>query len=149
MNILDGIEESSSKLDYGWLNQLEEYCNITQEEVDAWNTEYCILNITPTDADVFVDGRRIKHDDEPIVLELTCGEHKIKVSSPMYYNHEDSFMVSDDQDNSLSIELKPQFGSILVMTNAKDAMAYIDDIELEYKNNNLLLRYNKILPIKF
>lgn len=130
LNILDGIEKYSSKLDYGWLNQLEEYCNITQEEVDAWNTEYCILNITPTDADVFVDGRRIKHDDEPIVLELACGEHKIKASSPMYYNHEDSFMVSDEQDNSLSIELKPQFGSILVMTNAKDAMVYIDDVEI-------------------
>lgn len=130
LNILDGIEKYSAKLDYGWLNQLEEYCNISQEEVDVWNTEYCILNITPTDADVFVDGRRIKHDDEPIVLELTCGEHKIKACSPMYYNHEDSFMVSDDLDNSLSIELKPQFGSILIMTNAKDAMVYIDDIEL-------------------
>ena len=130
LNILDGIEKYSAKLDYGWLNQLEEYCNISQEEVDAWNTEYCILNITPADADVFIDGRRIKHDDEPIVLELSCGEHKIKTSSPMYYNHEDSFMVYEDQDNSLSIELKPQFGSILVMTNAKDAMVYIDDIEL-------------------
>mgnify|MGYP003303635989 CR=1 FL=1 len=130
LNILDGIEKYSAKLDYGWLNQLEEYCNISQEEVDVWNTEYCILNITPTDADVFVDGRRIKHDDEPIVLELTCGEHKIKACSPMYYNHEDSFMVSDDLDNSLSIELKPQFGSILIMTNAKDAMVYIDDVEI-------------------
>ena len=130
LNVLDGIEKYSSNLDYGWLNQLEEYCNITQEEVDAWNTEYCILNITPTDADVFVDGRRIKHDNEPIVLELACGEHKIKASSPMYYNHEESFMVSEDQDNSLFIELKPQFGSILIMTNAKDAMVYIDDIEL-------------------
>ncbi len=130
LNVLDGIEKYSVKLDYGWINQLEEYCNITQEEVDSWNTEYCILNITPTDADVFVDGRRIKHDDEPIVLELACGEHKIKACSPMYYNHEDSFMVSENQENSLSIELKPQFGSILIMTNAKDAMVYIDDIEL-------------------
>ena len=130
LNIVDAIDNYSSKLDYSWLNQLEEYCNVAQEEVDAWNAEYCILNITPTDADVFVDGRRIKHDDEPIVLELACGEHKIKASSPMYYNHEDSFMVSEDQENSLFVELKPQFGSILIMTNAKDAMVYIDDIEL-------------------
>lgn len=130
LNILDGIEKYSAKLDYGWLNQLDEYCNITQEEVDAWNTEYCILNITPTDADVFVDGRRVKHDDEPIVVELACGEHKIKVSSLMYYNYEDSFMVSENQENSLSIDLKPQFGSIFVMANAKDATVYIDDIEL-------------------
>ena len=130
LNVLDGIEKYSAKLDYDWLEQLEEYCNVSQEKVDAWNTEYCILNITPTDADVFVDGRRIKHDDEPIVVELSCGEHKIKVSSPMYYVHEDSFIVSESQENSLSIELKPQFGSILVMTNAKDAMVYIDDVEL-------------------
>lgn len=130
LNILDGIEKYSAKLDYGWLDQLEEYCNVAQKEVDAWNTEYCILNITPTDADVFVDGRRIKHDDEPIVVELSCGEHKIKVSSPMYYAHEDSFTVSESQKNSLYIELKPQFGSILVMTNAKESMVYIDDVEL-------------------
>ena len=36
LNILDGIEKYSIKLDYGWLNQLEEYCNVAQEEVDAW-----------------------------------------------------------------------------------------------------------------
>lgn len=130
LNILDGIEKYSAKLDYSWLDQLEEYCNVTQEKVVAWNTEYYILNITPTDADVFVDGRRIKHDDEPIVMELSCGEHKIKVSSPMYYAHEDSFTVSESQENSLTIELIPQFGSILVMANAKDAMVYIDDVEL-------------------
>lgn len=130
LNALDGIEKYSTKLDYSWLDQLEEYCNVSQEEVDAWNTEYCILHISPTDADVFVDGRRIKHDDEPIVMELTCGEHKIKVSSTMYYSYEDSFSVSDSQDNSLSIDLKPQFGSILIMTNAKNAMVFIDDREL-------------------
>ena len=130
LNILDSIEKYSTKLDYGFLEQLEEFYNVAQEEVDAWNTEYCVLNITPTNADVFVDGRRIKHDDEPIVLELSCGEHKIKVSSPMYYAHEDSFIVSESQENSLSIELKPQFGSILVMTNAKESMVYIDDVEL-------------------
>lgn len=130
LNVLDGIEKYSAKLDYSWLNQLEEYCNVTQGEVDAWNTEYCILYITPTDADVFVDGRRIKHDNEPVVIELACGEHRLKVSAPMFYNLEKNFEVIEKGENSLDIELKPQFGSILIMTNAKDAMVYVDDVEL-------------------
>lgn len=130
LNVLNGIEKYSPNLDDSWLNQLEEYCSITQEELDAWNAEYFIFNVTPTNADVFVDGRRIKHDDEAIVVELACGEHHVKVSSPMYYNYEDSFIVSECQENSLSIELKPQFGSILIMTNAKDAIVFIDNVEL-------------------
>ena len=130
LNVVDAIDKYSSQLDYSWLNQLEEYCNVAQEEMDAWNTEYCVINVTPADAEVFIDGRRIRHEDESFVVELSCNEHKIKVCASMYYHYEENFKVTENGDNSFTIGLKPQFGSILIMTNANDANVYIDDIEM-------------------
>lgn len=130
LNVVDAIDKYSTKLDYSWLNQLDEYCNVAQEEVDAWNAEYCVINITPADAEVYIDGRRIKHEDEPFVVELSCNEHKIKVCASMYHHYEENFNVMENEENSFTIELEPQFGSILIMTNSNDAIVYIDDIKM-------------------
>ena len=93
LNVIDEIENYTSQLDYSWLYQLQEYynANIEQKELDEWNTEYAIINVFPTDADVFVDGQRIVHDDEPIVIELSCCEHRMKVYAPMYFAEENKF----------------------------------------------------------
>ena len=129
LNVIDEIENYTSQLDYSWLYQLQEYynANIVQKEVDEWNTEYAIINVFPTDADVFVDGQRIVHDDEPIVIELSCGEHRMKVYAPMYFAEENKFVVERNKDNTFTIELVPNFASLLIMTNAKDALVYIDN----------------------
>lgn len=132
LDILDKIEEYSLQLDYSWLNHLQEFYNNNGEqiEVDEWNTEYAIINVFPDNADVFVDGQRIAHDDEPIVVELSCGEHKMKVHAPMYLTGEMNFVVERNKENTFTISLIPNYGSLLIMANAKDAIVYIDNVEI-------------------
>ena len=132
LNVLDGIEKYSPNFDDSWLNSLQEYYSVSvvQNDVDEWNTEYAIINVFPTDADVFVDGQRIVHNDDPIVIELACGEHKIKVQAPMYFTSEKNIVIERNKENTFTINLIPNYGSLLIITNAKDALVYIDDVEI-------------------
>ena len=132
LDILDRVEEYSSQLDYSWLNSLQEHYSvgIVQDEVDEWNTEYAIINVSPADADVYVDGQRIVHDDESVVVELAYGEHKMKIHAPMYFVYEQKFIVEKNKENTFTVNLIPNFASLLIMTNAKEAVVYIDNVEI-------------------
>ena len=130
LDILDRVEEYSSQLDYSWLNSLQKYYSVGQDEVDEWNTEYAIINVSPADADVYVDGQRIAHDDESIVVELAYGEHKMKIHAPMHFVNEQKFIVEKNKENTFTVNLIPNFASLLIMTNAKEAVVYIDNVEI-------------------
>lgn len=130
LNLIDRVEFYSTHLDYSWIVDLNEYTKIQNQNTNPWNCEFLIVELDPKHADLIIDGEKITHDDGEIVIDVSCGNHQIKATAPKYHSYENVITIIEDQQNIVSIKLKPKFGSIMLMTNAVNSTIYIDNLEI-------------------
>jgi len=130
LNLIDRVEFYSTHLDYSWIVDLNEYTKIQNQNTNPWNSEFLIVELDPKHADLIIDGEKITHDDGEIVIDVSCGNHQIKATAPKYHSYENVITIIEDQQNIVSIKLKPKFGSIMLMTNAVNSIIYIDNLEI-------------------
>lgn len=130
LNIIDKVECYSIDLDYSWILELNEYTKIQNQDTNPWNSEFLIVELDPKHADLIIDDKKITHDDGEIVVDVACGTHQIKATAPKYHSYENVITIVEDQQNIISIKLKPKFGSIMLMTNALNSAVYIDNKEI-------------------
>ena len=89
--------------------------NETQKKIATLKPDFGGLSLTyspVTDVTVLIDG--IKTDKtSPINIEkLSSGNHTLSISKFMYETHEQTFTINRELTTTLSIDLKPNFGSL-------------------------------------
>lgn len=128
LGIIENVDAYSHNLNYDWLNKLEDIKSVLIKTKDGLDTEFVVLNNIPSDAQIYVDGKSIAHDDESIVLVLTYGVHHLKIVSPMYHNYETTIVVDRANPAPIDVTLDPKFGSLLIITGSNEPVdVYLDN----------------------
>ena len=131
LGIVENVEKYSQNLNYDWIDKLEEVQTVLPTISNALVTEFVVLNNIPSDAKIYVDGRSVINDDESIVLDLSYGQHSLKIISPMFHNYESTIVVDRENPAPIDIKLKPKFGSLLVMADSSEtATVYLDNVKV-------------------
>lgn len=125
LGLIDQVQTLSVNTDLSWFSQLEKQREC-KRIIDEWNTEYAIFNVTPEDAKISIDGYPYELKNGQLVTELDCTEHTIEVEAEMYHKHTSTFTVEASNQQEITIDLVPMFGSMLIMCNAKNSEAFID-----------------------
>jgi hypothetical protein len=90
--------------------------------------EYGILQInsTPTNATVFLDGKR-QGQGTPLELKVPLGKYSIKVVKDQFYSFEDDVVVKAGSPTVVQGDLVRQVGRLILETTPSGAKAYIGE----------------------
>lgn len=128
LGLIDDVESYDNVRDYAWLERMKGPLE-KRIEVDLWNSEFAVINVDPTDALVSVDGQVLKQKDGIISQEFNVGDHLLEAFAPNHHPYKGTFSVKADDTTTLNIRLVPMFGKLLVMSNAKNAVVFVDGKE--------------------
>ncbi|NNJ93532.1 MAG: SUMF1/EgtB/PvdO family nonheme iron enzyme [Halobacteria archaeon] len=83
------------------------------------------LSSEPTAASVSVDG--IFQGTTPVTLALTAGvEHTLRLTKPGYQRHDRQLQLAAEEEQSLDVQLRPQYGIVFVTARPADAALRVD-----------------------
>lgn len=98
---------------------------------DESKQQYLDLIVSPTSANVSINGLHQQLDNEgKASILLPVGQHRLSVKAQDYHSVDRTITINDtNQKQSLSIQLKPEFGWLTVrkFEQAQDAELYIDE----------------------
>lgn len=98
---------------------------------DDSKQQYLDLTVSPTSANVSINGLHQQLDNEgKASILLPVGQHRLSVKAQDYHSVDRTITINDtNQKQSLSIQLKPEFGWLTVqeIEQAQDAELYIDE----------------------
>lgn len=97
------------------------------EEPDATEVSLSISSI-PMGARVFIDHEEHDVGVTPIQIELSSGEHRVRLSKKGYYPYEKTIVLRAGRTVDIIPELVPKEGSIDIRTEPSGATIYIDGI---------------------
>ncbi|MFC2100250.1 PEGA domain-containing protein [Bacteroidota bacterium] len=104
-----------------------------------------IIKTTPeSDANILIDdGKYI--DKTPLFIEkIEAGNHKLTINKEWYKKEERSFIISSGDTTILNIDLKPEFGTLIINSIPEQgAMITLDNEQLQNKTPFTL---NKVSP---
>jgi len=84
-----------------------------------------ILASRPEGATVSVDGRY--YGSTPLDLVLASGvEHQLRLSRPGYVTTQKSFSLKPDEEQQLSVNMKPEYGVVFASSSPADASLTLD-----------------------
>ena len=120
-----GSLESESEVE---VNSLAIHFRINIDHDQAM-PQYCLLQVTPKNATVVIDGKTyIPNEYGEVSTMLVNGSYSYSVSAKNYHEQKDNFIVNGKKFE-LEVKLKPAFGWIKVpeQGDLQDASVYIDD----------------------
>lgn len=94
------------------------------------DTQFVVMTVSPLHAEVFIDGQQQYVENGIMATELPVGEHYYKVKADSYKTENGSFILSQDNKITLSINLKLEEHKIELTIIAKenDAEIWINGI---------------------
>jgi len=86
---------------------------------------YVAIQTNPANAMVYLDGTRL--GKAPIQRrKIESGTHDLRIEKDMYHTYEKSINLQDGDDKTLTPQLKPAFGELVIKSEPKNATIYID-----------------------
>lgn len=90
---------------------------------------YYLVESAPAGAEVWIDGK--KEGVTPMARkQIGSGQHSLVVRLTDYYEHKETFSVTDGETKSFSLKLKEAFGSLVVTSDPTEASVFVDGKEV-------------------
>jgi formylglycine-generating enzyme required for sulfatase activity len=84
-----------------------------------------VLGSDPAGASVSVDG--VFHGTTPVTLALASAvEHALRLTKPGYQSLDKQLQLAADEEQSLDVQLQPQYGTVFVTAQPADASLQVD-----------------------
>ncbi len=105
---------------------LEEEQSLTVPTIDL-NPKFAYIAIetTPAKANIYLDNKRL--GNSPIGRQqVESGNHTIRIEKDLYHTQEYTISLEDGDDETLTYDLQPAFGTLVINSDPTGADVYID-----------------------
>lgn len=101
-----------------------------KEIAEAAEVNKIIVNVKPTNSEVYIDGLLIdKKENGKYEIDTSDGMHQYSVKSPYYESQQGAIYLAPLEVKVLSVNLKATYQNMNVNCNVKNAHIFVDDID--------------------
>lgn len=92
----------------------------------------------PSDASIYIDGKKLEERTPAIVNSILVGKHKIRLSKEGYHDFTKTISVKENKEKEIKWALKKDLGPTISVNTDYDSKIFVDG---KYVGNNSLIDY--------